>query len=190
MKTNKNDRLKLSERLSVRKYTFSASNILIIYSVVYLGIYQQQKTIKMKKIYLLMALVCGVCAFSACSDDDDDDKSEIVGKWTMVEDYFLTDGVKGDVDTYKDGEDVYHFEGNGTGKNVYKYTEDNKEQEESYNFTYTYDAGKKLLTVSRKEGDKTYTESYNLVFNGSKVTATATEEDEDGEIYVMVMKKI
>lgn len=145
----------------------------------------------MKKIYLLMALVCGVCAFSACSDDDDDDKSEIVGKWTLVEDYFLTDGVKGDVETYIDGEDVYHFEGNGTGKNVYKYTEGDKEQEETINFTYTYDAGKKLLTMTAKVDDgKTYTQSYNLVFNGSKVTATATEEDEDGEIYVMVMKKI
>lgn len=46
MKTNKNDRLKLSERLSVRKYTFSASNILIIHSVVYLGIYQHKKQLK------------------------------------------------------------------------------------------------------------------------------------------------
>lgn len=145
----------------------------------------------MKKIYLLMALVCGVCAFSACSDDDDDDKGEIVGKWTLVEDYFLTDGVKGDVETYIDGEDVYHFEGNGTGKNVYKFTDsDDKVIEETNNFTYTYDAGKKLLTVSTKDGDKTYKESYNLVFNGSKVTATTTEEDEDGDIYVMVLKKI
>lgn len=144
----------------------------------------------MKKIYLLMALVCGVCAFSACSDDDDD-KNEIVGKWTLVEDYILTDGEKSDVDTYKDGKDVYHFEGNGTGKNVYKYTDgDDKVKEETINFTYTYDAGKKLLTTSVKDDGKTYTESYNLVFNGSKVTATTTEEDEDGELYVMVLKKI
>lgn len=145
----------------------------------------------MKKIYLLMTLLCGVLVFSACSKDDDDDNNEIVGKWTMTEDYFLdSDGAKFESDTYKDGEDVYYFNADGTGKNVYKYTEEGVEKTDEDTFTYTYDAGKKLLTKNTKEGETTYTEKYNVSFSGSKATATATEPDEDGDIYVMVLKKI
>lgn len=142
----------------------------------------------MKKIYLLMTLLCGVFMFSACSKDDDDD-NEIVGKWTLTEDYFLdSDGAKLDSDFYKDGEDVYYFNADGTGKNVYKYTNDSGvEKTDEDTFTYTYDAGKQLLTVNFKDGDTT---KFNVSFNGSKATAKATEPDKDGDTYVMELKKI
>ena len=57
-------------------------------------------------------------------------------------------------------------------------------------FTYTYDAGSKTLTMTYKDGDKPHSETASVSFDGAKATVKFTKADEDGSVYVMILKKI
>ena len=143
----------------------------------------------MKKIYLLLALFMGVCAFSACSDDDKEDAktNELVGTWDATREWWEdTDGNITDEAVPGTWKDVYVFEDNGTGTNFFT-DEYNKTNETA--FTYTYE--NHILTfVYEDEEEGTSRTTLNVTIKDDVAMVKTTEVDDAGEYYCIELKKI
>lgn len=143
----------------------------------------------MKKIYLLLALFMGVCAFSACSDDDKEDEktNELIGTWEVTHEWLIdSDGNITEEDFPKAGEDIFILEADGKGTNIYM--EDGIREE--ITFTYTYE--NKILTIVSEdvEEEGTIRIAFNVTIKGNVATLKTTEADEVGEYDCLELKKI
>lgn len=95
-----------------------------------------KKFLSAKTVFLLSVMMVGIIIGSACSKDDKSDEpeqpassTELVGTW-----YFTYNGET-------DYDDYFIFNSNGSG--TYHY-----DDEQSDNFTYTYDSNSKILNLN------------------------------------------
>lgn len=147
----------------------------------------------MKKIYLLFALLMGVCAFTACSDDDDDEKkndeivdtdkkdNEMVGTWKVLRDWY--EDVDGNVvdECIPEELGTIIFEANGTCKEVYQ--EDGEEQELVCNYTYE---NKVLTLIFNENGEEK--EIYNVTFEDDIAILKDTQPEDEQYGYLKLQK--
>ena len=97
-----------------------------------------KKILSAKDVFILAVLMVGITICSACNKDDKSDQpdnpastNELVGTW-----YFTNDGET-------DYDDYFIFKSNGSG--TYHY-----DDEQSDDFTYTYDSKSEILTLNYK----------------------------------------
>ena len=139
----------------------------------------------MKRIYLLLALFMGVCAFSACSDDNKEDEknNELVGTWEAIRDWWEdTDGNIVNMNFTEAGTYIYIFEADGTGSAI---ENDIDGIVEKISFSYTYENN--ILTITYEniwaEEGTTATSTFNLTIIDNIGTLKATEVDDDAQMY-------
>ena len=141
----------------------------------------------MKKIYLLAALLMGMCAFTACSDDDDEKTNDLLGTWELQYECFInSEGKVTDEATYEEGEDIYIFENNGKG--IWE-SKVEVEEPEKIPFTYTYE-NNKLTIIIEYDGEKETEIFYVSIKDGIATAKTDPKEEENGDYYKMILKKI
>ena len=143
----------------------------------------------MKKIYLLLALFMGVCAFTACSDDDKEDAktNELVGTWEVTHEWLIdSDGNITEEDFPIAGEDVYILEANGKGTNIYT----GYGFSEEITFTYTYENKRLTIVFEDVEEGTIQVTTFNVTIKGNVATLKTTEADEVGEYDCLELKKI
>ena len=148
--------------------------------------------IAMKRIYLLLALFMGVCAFSACSDDNKEDEKDdektysLVGTWDLIHDWWEDSKGKVSDNTYfYPGLNIYIFEADGKGTAIY--TGDGIPEE--FTFTYTYE--NKILTVVYEEVEEgTGKGIYNVTIKDNIMKLKTTEVDESKMYECLELKKI
>lgn len=142
----------------------------------------------MKKIYLLLVLFVGVCAFSACSDDNKEDEktNELVGTWEVTHHWLVNSNGNITEEIFPiAGEDVYILEADGKGTNIYT----GYGISEKITFTYTYE--NKILTIVFEEVEEgTGRASFNVTIKDNIGTLKTTEADEVGEYEYLELKKI
>lgn len=141
----------------------------------------------MKKIYLLAALLMGMCAFTACSDDDDEKTNDLLGTWELQYECFInSEGEETEGAPSEEGEEIYTFENNGKG--IWDFKAEGEEPEK-IPFTYTYE-NNKLTVTAEFEGEKETEIYYVSIKDGIATAKTDPIEEENGDYYQMILKKI
>ena len=125
----------------------------------------------MKKIFLLCLITVAAAAFVSCSEKEGDvtvNNENLVGRW----DLYKTISERGDKVSVEEGyEDevrqIYEFNADGTGKDIYSEYERGEWHESVINFTYTLHENKIYIV---DEEDEEYG-SHAYSFTIEKLTA-------------------
>ena len=124
----------------------------------------------MKKLFLL-CLIAAAAVFVSCSKEDGDvtiNNKNLVGRW----DLYKTISERGDEVSVEEGyEDevrqIYEFNADGTGKDIYSQKERGEWHESVINFTYTLHENK--IYIVYEEDEEYGSQAYSLTIE--KLTA-------------------
>ena len=142
----------------------------------------------MKKLFLL-CLIVAAAAFVSCSEKEGDvtvNNENLVGRWdlykTIVED---GDEVRVEEGYEDEVRQIYEFNADGTGKDIYSEYERGEWYEDVINFTYTLHENKIYIVYEEDEEFGSHAFSFTIEkLTANEMVFIDIYEEDDGEMHI------